>query len=147
MNETYIVNPNIVKADIGTMSLVYLPDKQIFLVLNKTASILLAVLEQGCSRKTLKEAISNIYSSMEKKVIERHVESFLHLVVDHGIALSGTSKAKVGLAEIQLPPPSEKSLDAPIISAYEKKWIIQNHPDAVYDIAFSDTWSPASGGS
>lgn len=137
----YLVNQNIVKADIGTMSLAYLPDTQVFIVLNKTAGMLLTILEQGRSRSNLTKALSKLYPKAEKRVIERNVDAFLHLVVEHGIAVPGDS-GNVPFEKIKLPMPAEE-LEVPILSAYEKKWIIKNHPDAVYDIAFSDTWSPA----
>ncbi|MGF6634848.1 hypothetical protein [Paraburkholderia sp. MM6662-R1] len=140
----YLVNANLVKADIGTMSLVYLPERQVFLVLNKTAGMLLTILEQGRSKNSLINALSTLYPSVEERVIERTAEVFLHLVVDNGIAVL-VERGKAPSEKIKLPAPAGE-LEMPIISAYEKKWIIQNHPDAVYDIAFSDTWSPAAGG-
>lgn len=142
--DLYSVKTNIVKADIGTMSLAYLPDIETFFVLNKTAGMLLTILEQGKSRSNLIRALDSLYPNVEKRVKERHVDSFLHLVIDHKIAVPA-EKGRVRFERIKLPDVSE-GLEMPIISSYEKKWVIQNHPDAVYDIAFSDTWSPASGG-
>ncbi|MEM5402247.1 hypothetical protein [Paraburkholderia unamae] len=143
-SKTYLVNTNIVKADIGTMCLAYLPDSQTFLVLNKTAGVLLTILEQVRSKNSVVKVLSELYPHEEERFIKRTVESFIHLVVDNKIAVK-TDTSKAVAEAINLPMPVEK-LEPPIISAYEKKWIIQNHPDAVYEPAFSDTWSPASGG-
>lgn len=141
----YVVNPNIVKADIGNMSLAYLPDKEAFFVMNETAGMLLTILEQGKSKANLVKALNTFYPKIEQRVKERIVDSFIHLVLDNKIAKS-SEESRISFAKIQLPG-KVAVLDTPVISVYEKKWILQQHPDAVYDPKFSDLWSPAGNGS
>ncbi len=143
-NNLYSIKANVVKADIGTMSLVYLPDKQTFFVLNKTAGLLFTILEQGKSKKNLIKALDILYPKTGKRTKERHVNSFIHLITDHELA-EPLEKGHISFEKIALPD-IEGELETPIISAYEKKWILEHHPDAIYDVQFGDIWDPASSG-
>ena len=141
-NQSYRLCPGVVKTDIGHMALVYSPKSEKFLVLNETAGKLLSLLEQGQTSVNMLKGLDTLYSNSIDGTHKDYVKLFLHSAINNQIIEVFDGQPKP-FSKINLPRVYEK-ISRPVFSVFEKKWILENHPDAIYDAAFSDTWSPAS---
>jgi hypothetical protein len=142
--EIYKLKKGIVKSDIGTMALVYNPKTETFLVLNETAGKLLSLLEQGKTNENMLKGLNAIFKENRYGAHQEYVKNFLILVLQNEI-VEITDDVVPNFSDIKLPVTYGQS-EQPVLKQFDKKWILENHPDAIYDPAFGDHWSPASGG-
>lgn len=142
--ETYKLKKGVVKSDIGMMSLVYNPITETFLVLNETAGKLLSLLEQGKTTDNMLKGLNAIFKENRHGAHHEYVQNFLSLSLQNKI-IEMTNGVSPNFSDIKLPVTYGQS-EQPVLKQFDKKWILENHPDAIYDPAFGDHWSPGSGG-
>lgn len=141
---TYRIHPGVVRADIGTMSLAYNPLKETFFAINETASKLLLLLEQGRTEENMLRGLDAIFQESRVGAHREYVKNFVTLATENKL---------IEQFECEVPPFDRIKLpqvfgasQQPVFKPFDKKWILEKHPDAVYDVAFGDHWSPGSGG-
>ncbi len=142
--QNYKLKKGVVKSDIGTMSLVYNPITEVFLVLNETACKLLSLLEQGKSIDNITRGLNTLFKEKRPGAHDEYIQNFIRLATEQEIIEKSTDIAP-RFSDIRLPQTYGES-EQPVLKPFDKKWILEKHPDAIYDAAFGDHWSPASGG-